>query len=264
MPALPQHVFERFYDGLGSSSLEALVALFTEDAVFTFPAMWDSRTVRVQPAIRSVMSEMFALRPPDFSDTVVDIAAEGAGTRAKWIGSTGGHAMHGEGRFNFRGCIAELLSKVESLPRRSGSSLERREGIHAAGVLQSPSRHGVPRGSARAEARSLRYSGDEEAPMARRVVEMHFVCRDDLNVTDFGNGTFETGFWFVSAEAARTVRTVALHQDKVSPSYRQGQVIGRRTTIYEGKPRFIFRVRDDRRPLAWGGGGSGEKGYVYG
>jgi len=32
--------------------------------------------------------------------------------------------------------------------------------------------------------------------MARRVVEMHFVCRDDLNVTDFGDGTFETGVWY--------------------------------------------------------------------
>lgn len=53
--------------------------------------------------------------------------------------------------------------------------------------------------------------------MAERVIEMHFVCRDDLNVTDLGDGTFETGVWYVSAEAARTVRTVALHQDKKHP-----------------------------------------------
>ena len=26
-----------------------------------------------------------------------------------------------------------------------------------------------------------------------KVIAMHFVCRDDLNVADFGNGTFETG-----------------------------------------------------------------------
>ncbi len=100
--------------------------------------------------------------------------------------------------------------------------------------------------------------------MARRVVEMHFVCRDDLNVTDFGDGTFETGVWYVAAEAARTVRMVALHQDKFSPSYRQGTVIGRRTTMYQGKARYVFRVRDDGKPLRWAGGGSGEKGYVYG
>lgn len=100
--------------------------------------------------------------------------------------------------------------------------------------------------------------------MARRVVEMHFVCRDDLNVTDFGDGSFETGFWAVSSEAAFTVRTVALHQAKSCPSYRQGRVIGRRTTLYQGKLRTLFRVQMAGQPLAWGGGGSGEKGYVYG
>jgi hypothetical protein len=100
--------------------------------------------------------------------------------------------------------------------------------------------------------------------MPRRVVEMHFVCRNDLNVVDFGDGTFETGVWYVSSEAARTVRTVALHQDKRALSYRQGAVIGRRAVLHEAKTRFVFKVRDDGRPLAWAGGGSGEKGYVEG
>lgn len=93
---------------------------------------------------------------------------------------------------------------------------------------------------------------------------MHFVCRGELNVRDFGDGSFETGVWFVSAEAARTVQTVALHDSKAVPSYRQGRVIGRRTTIHEGKTRYIFHVRDARRPVAWVGEGSGEKGYGYG
>ena len=91
--------------------------------------------------------------------------------------------------------------------------------------------------------------------MARHVVEMHFVCRDDLNVTDLGDGTFETGVWAVSAEAAFSVRTVALHQDKATPSYRQGRVIGRTTQLYQGKLRYVFRVREDGRPRVWGGGG---------
>lgn len=43
-----------------------------------------------------------------------------------------------------------------------------------------------------------------------KVISMHFVCRDDLNVTDFGNGTFETGVWAVSAQAAQNTRRVAL------------------------------------------------------
>jgi len=93
---------------------------------------------------------------------------------------------------------------------------------------------------------------------------MHFVCRHDLNVTAFGDGTFETGVWYVSAEAAGSVGTIALHQNKRSQSYRQGRVIGRRTTLHEGKTRYVFLVRDDGRPMAWEGRGSGEKGYVYG
>jgi len=97
-----------------------------------------------------------------------------------------------------------------------------------------------------------------------RVIGMHFVCRDDLNVTDFGDGTFETGVWCVAAEHARTVRVVALHASRDTPSYRQGAVIGRRAVIHEGKTRFVFRVRDDGQPRVWSGGGSGEKGYVRG
>ena len=100
--------------------------------------------------------------------------------------------------------------------------------------------------------------------MERPVVEMHFVCRDDRDVVDFGDGTFETGVWYVGADAARTVRTVALHNDKRSPSYRQGSVIRRRSVVHEGQTRFVFTVRDDGRPMAWAGGGSGEKGYVRG
>lgn len=80
--------------------------------------------------------------------------------------------------------------------------------------------------------------------------------RDDLNVTDHGDGTFETGVWFVAAEHARTVRPVALHQAKDTPSYRQGTVIGRRSVIHKGKTRFVFRVRDDGLPRSWSGGGS--------
>ena len=101
-------------------------------------------------------------------------------------------------------------------------------------------------------------------PHSDRVTAMHFVCRDDLNVTDHGDGTFETGVWLVAAEHARTVRLVALHQTKDTPSYRQGTVLARRSVIHEGKTRFVFRVRDDGQPRPWSGGGSGEKGYVRG
>jgi|GEM_PF-5114291 len=28
------------------------------------------------------------------------------------------------------------------------------------------------------------------------VIGLHFVCREDRNVVDRGNGTFDTGFWY--------------------------------------------------------------------
>lgn len=90
------------------------------------------------------------------------------------------------------------------------------------------------------------------------------MCRDDLNVTVFGDGSFETSVWYVGAKAARTVRTVALHENKAVPSYRQGRVIGRRTTRHEGKTRYNCHVRDDGRRVVWVGDGSGEKRDGYG
>ena len=95
------------------------------------------------------------------------------------------------------------------------------------------------------------------------VVGMHFVCRDDLNVTDHGDGTFDTGFWYVSRSHCPMVEYVALHQSKDRPSYRQGRVIRWRTTTYEGKARVIFTVREDGKPKRWVGRGSGERGYAW-
>lgn len=97
-----------------------------------------------------------------------------------------------------------------------------------------------------------------------KVIAMHFVCRNDLNVIDFGNGIFETGVWAVSAEAARTTLRVALHETRAHLSYRQGSVIDRRMVLHQGRTRFVFRVRDDGVAVPWVGGGTGEKGYAWG
>ena len=92
---------------------------------------------------------------------------------------------------------------------------------------------------------------------------MHFVCRDDRNVTDHGDGTFDTGFWKVARQHCDTVEYVALHQSKEERSYRQGRVTSWRTTTYEGATRVIFTVEGDRNRRPWVGGGSGEKGYTW-
>ena len=97
----------------------------------------------------------------------------------------------------------------------------------------------------------------------RKVVGMHFVCRDDLNVTDHGNGTFDTGFWAVSHKHCPGLEYVALHASKDSPSYRQGRVVAWRAVPYAGKERVIFTVESDNQRRDWVGGGSGERGYAY-
>ncbi len=92
---------------------------------------------------------------------------------------------------------------------------------------------------------------------------IHFVCRDDLNVTDHGDGTFETGFWVVAGKHLDDVEYVALHETKDRLSYRQGRVISWHHVIYEGRERVVFVVNQEGAPRGWVGGGSGEKGYAW-
>lgn len=96
------------------------------------------------------------------------------------------------------------------------------------------------------------------------VIGMHFVCKSDRNVTDHGDGTFDTGFWYVARKHWDTVEYVALHESRDCLSYRQGRVVSWKATLYEGKTRVIFTVEAEGTRRAWVGGGSGEKGYSRG
>jgi hypothetical protein len=95
------------------------------------------------------------------------------------------------------------------------------------------------------------------------VVGVHFVCDNDRNVTDHGNGTFDSGFWVVAKSHRPTIEYLALHSSRSSCSYRQGRVIGARDVKYGGKIRTIFTVQATREPLDWVGNGSGERGYKW-
>ncbi len=95
------------------------------------------------------------------------------------------------------------------------------------------------------------------------VIGLHFVCRDDRNVIDHGDGTFDTGFWYVSQRHADTAEYLALHDSRAQRSYRQGRVLDWWTTPYEGKTRIVFRVREDGVRREWCGGGTGERGYRW-
>ena len=96
-----------------------------------------------------------------------------------------------------------------------------------------------------------------------RVIGMHFVCRDDLNVVDREDGTFETGFWAVALKHCETVGNVALHEAKDQLSYLQGRVVDWYTVDYEGRDRAVFIVQTEGPPRPWVGGGRGEKGYAW-
>lgn len=121
-----------------------------------------------------------------------------------------------------------------------------------------------PRRAAGRTRLALSESGERSpATSGRRVVAMHFVCRDDLHVTDRGDGTFETGVWKIAEQHADSVETVALHRDKTSRSYRHGRVLSWYPVEHEGHQRIVFVVRQEGPPLAWAGGGSGEKGYRW-
>jgi len=100
-------------------------------------------------------------------------------------------------------------------------------------------------------------------PLGRRVVGVHFICRQDMNVRHLGDGTFETGVWVVSDKHLETIRYVALHEYRSKSSYRQGEVLGWHAVEYQGRKRIVFHVKEDRQPRSWIGGGNGEKGYAW-
>ena len=95
------------------------------------------------------------------------------------------------------------------------------------------------------------------------VVGVHFVCDNDRNVTDHGDGTFDSGFWWVARKHRPTIEYLALHRSRSSESYRQGRVIGARDVEYDGKTRTIFTVQADGISRVWVGDGTGERGYRW-
>lgn len=96
-----------------------------------------------------------------------------------------------------------------------------------------------------------------------KVERLHFVCRDNLNVTEGAGGTFVSGYWKVSAKTAEEAEYLFLHQSRGQASYRQGKVIGAKRVDYGGAVRYVFTVKDSDGSADWEGNGTGEKGYGY-
>lgn len=58
--------------------------------------------------------------------------------------------------------------------------------------------------------------------MPKKVIGIHPVCRNRLDVEDLENGYFRSGHWKIPESHARTAQYIALHESKNQPSYKQG------------------------------------------
>lgn len=125
---------------------------------------------------------------------------------------------------------------------------------------------------ARAERQAQAKQQSKDRPPRIGVVsEYHFVCAGSRGVTDEGDGTFRTGSWVVAEDlvkaSLKAAAQVALHESKAMPSYRQGVIRGYRLTprdmINKDNVGIEFHVEPTSEPLAWVGGGAGEKGYRW-
>ena len=75
-----------------------------------------------------------------------------------------------------------------------------------------------------------------------KVHRLHFVCHESRNVRELANGHYDSSYWHVSYDHAKSAKQIALHESRASLSYRQGNIIDYRLCDYEGKKRYIFTV----------------------
>jgi len=107
-------------------------------------------------------------------------------------------------------------------------------------------------------------------PIKPRLKEAHVICRRGMLVEDQSDGTFLTGYWLIQPDHIREGLVFALHETKAAHSYLQGEVVRLtnvrtdRTPSGRHQRRVEVLVRKSRTPLRWRGGGTGEKGLVWG
>lgn len=98
--------------------------------------------------------------------------------------------------------------------------------------------------------------------MAKKVLGIHLVCHQGLNVKDLANGYFKSGDWKIAEDHAKTAQYLALHERKNQPSYKQG-IIETWEYSEEHPDRIIFYVKATDEEKEWVGGGAGEKGFFW-
>lgn len=123
----------------------------------------------------------------------------------------------------------------------------------------------VPEKAKRASAKENNTEGDF-------VAGYHFVCAGSRGAIINDDGTFWTGSWVVAREnvdkSIKFNAYVALHESKNEMSYLQGDIVEyrlrERDMVDKENVGIEFRCRKTTKPLMWNGGGSGEKGYLWG
>jgi len=95
-----------------------------------------------------------------------------------------------------------------------------------------------------------------------KVLGIHLICHNNLNVEDLENGYFKSGHWKIAERHPNTAQYLALHESKNQQSYRQG-IIESWERCSECPDRITFYVKATNEPVEWKGGGTGEKGYFW-
>jgi hypothetical protein len=95
-----------------------------------------------------------------------------------------------------------------------------------------------------------------------KVLGIHLICHNNLNVEDLENGYFKSGHWKIAERHPNTAQYLALHESKNQQSYRQG-IIESWERCSERLDRITFYVKATNEPVESKGGGTGEKGYFW-
>ena len=125
---------------------------------------------------------------------------------------------------------------------------------------------------ARVPLKRVRETNKESEIIADFVAGYHFVCGGRRGVIDNEDGTFWTGSWVVARDnvdkSIKFGAYVALHEVKNELSYLQGDIIGyrlrERDMVDKENVGIEFHCHKSAIGLMWNGGGSGEKGYLWG
>lgn len=102
----------------------------------------------------------------------------------------------------------------------------------------------------------------------RHIVELHYICHNNLNVTEADNGRVRSGNWILAKEHCDLVVKngvmLALYRNKKEKSFLQGKIVDWDPAPEEpGQHRAKFTIEPTPEALEWVGEATGERGYKW-